>query len=227
MLVPTPLDEFSIIDKLDVSGVINVGSKQVTNLAPQLLQVIQNRNNWDIIIYIGSYQFRCLLFALQMYSQYFRRFKSSKTLAIRLPTKWVTPQAFKVVYDWIMHDSNIRRKSFNYRSVLEIYSAVQFFGIPELIDSVCQTFDTITDEEEIFSLLPDVFQLDMPIFEQLFLSRISRYFLTLVASQEFVEMKPPHISQLLSSQNIGVNSEIEVSFNWHFDYRILLQCFSS
>lgn len=212
MVVQTPLDEFSILDKLDVSGVIEVGSEQVTNLGPQLLHVIQNKKNWDIMIYIENYQFRCLLFALQMYSPYFRRFKSSNTLAIRLPSKWVTPLAFKVIYNWIMHEPSMKQKSYNNRSIIEIYSAAQFLGINELVDSVCQTFDAITNEEKIFSLLPEVFRLDMPAFEQLFISRISRFFLTLVASQEFVDMKPRHVIQLLASENIGVNCEIEVSF---------------
>lgn len=211
VLLSTPLDEFTLMDKLDVSGAIKVGrSEEVIKLGPQLLRIIQNRNNWDIMIFVGSYKFRCHMLALQMYSPYFRRFKTSQTYAIRMPSKWVTPQAFKIVYEWIMQEESIKLMSFSNRSILEIYSAAQFLGITDLINTVCQSFDMIKNEDEIYSLLPDVFHLGIPIFEQLFLSRISRFFLTLVASQEFVEMKARHVILLLASQSIGVNCEIEV-----------------
>lgn len=228
VLFTTPLDEFTLLDKLDVSGEIKVGSsEEVISLGPQLLRVIENRSNWDIMIFVGNYKFRCHMLALQMYSPYFRRFKSCQTYAIRLPSKWVTAQAFKVIYDWIMQKQCIKMMSFSNRSILEIYSAAQFLGITELVNVVCHSFDMMTDEDEIYSLLPDVFHLGIPTFEQLFLSRISRFFLTLVASQEFVELKARHVKQLLASQKIGVNSEIEVNLRLRLWLTFTTQSFPS
>lgn len=216
------------MDKLDVSGAIKVGrSEEVINLAPQLLRIIQNSDNWDIMIFVGNYKFRCHMLALQMYSPYFRRFKTSQTYAIRLPSKWVTPQAFKIVYDWIMQEEGSKLMSFSNRRILETYSAAQFLGITDLINTVCQSFDKLTNEDEIYSLLPDVFHLGIPMFEQLFVTRISRFFLTLVASQEFVEMKARHVKLLLASQNIGVNCEIEVGLILAMWLLVTIQSFPS
>ncbi|KAH8394784.1 hypothetical protein KR222_005616 [Zaprionus bogoriensis] len=211
-----PLDEYSVLDKIDVSGTINVSCERLPQKPPianKMLSAMRNRNNWDTKIYIGNDKFHCHLCALQMYASYFHRFDAVNTGSIRLPTKWVTPEAFRVIYDWMLEEKTVTLAPMSNRSIFELYSAAHFLGISELIESMCVTFDTIKNEDEIFSLLPEVFQLGLPSFEQLFLSRICSFYLTLVASQEFVEMKAQNVVQLLASQNIGVNSEIEVFYS--------------
>ncbi|XP_034476553.1 uncharacterized protein LOC117783308 [Drosophila innubila] len=210
-----PLNEsYSLMDKIDMSGVLD-GSNNLynsTHLEDKLLSVMQNQDNWDIKVYIGENKFYCQFVILQMFCSTFLHCKVEDTYVIRLPENMVTAQAFNIIYKWMLQEKPTEGKSLSNRCLFEIYKTAEFLGIAELVDSICNTLDMIKIDNEVYSLLPDMSNVDLPDFEYLFLSRISRFFLTLVSSLEFVEMSPKYIKNLLSSHYLGVNSEIEVFY---------------
>ncbi|XP_030561827.1 actin-binding protein IPP-like isoform X2 [Drosophila novamexicana] len=216
-LLVVPLDEtYSLMDKIDLKAEMNNGNEQQPgrpHIGERLLQLLLDGNNWDVKVYIGDYKFYCHLCVLQVYSPYFQRCKMEQTYVIRLPTHKVTAQAFHIIYNWMLHDEPPPRKRFSNRCLLEIYSSAKFLAITELIDAVWNTLDIIKNENEAFTLLPDMNYVDMATFDFLCFSRISRFFLTLVASLEFAEMDASYVCRLLSSHSVGVNSEIEIFYS--------------
>ncbi|KAL7735443.1 hypothetical protein ACLKA6_019557 [Drosophila palustris] len=213
LLLPL-IESYSLMDKIDMSGVLD-GSNNLYNssqIEDRLLSALQNQDNWDIKVHIGDNKFYCQFVILQLFCSTFLHSKVEDTFVIRLPENMVTPQAFSIIYKWMIQKNPTDGKNLSNRCLFEIYKTAEFLGIAELVDSICNTLDMIKIDNEVFSLLPDISIVDLPDFEYLFLSRISRFFLTLVSSLEFVEMSHTYIKNLLSSHYLGVNSEIEVFY---------------
>lgn len=194
----------------------------------QLEPLLKSGVKWDLKVYVGHYKFYCFQCVVQVYSPYFRRLELEETHVVRLPSHKVTPEAFHIIYNWMLLEQMPAHKRYSNRCLLEIYSSAKYLGITEITDAVWNTLDIIKDENEAFTLMPDMNYMDLTNFEFLCFARISRFFLTLVSSQEFIEMDFNYVSRLLASHNVGVNSEIEVShllpllFHLHLNPRLLL-----
>ncbi|KAH8371533.1 hypothetical protein KR093_007902 [Drosophila rubida] len=207
-------ESFRLLNVIDTSGVINVNwqEDQESRFQRKLLSLLQDDECFDIKVYIGAYKFRCHLAILQLYSSRFVPKPRQTSYRLRLPEDQVTPEAFNAIYNWMSYDKPMKLKQYNKRNLIEFYKAVKYLDIPELNDSVCNALDKIKHEAEAFTMLLDFTQLGLMDFEVLFLSRISRFFLTIVSSLEFMEMSPRYVRQLLGSNFLGVNNEIEVFY---------------
>ncbi|XP_062129306.1 uncharacterized protein LOC133841061 [Drosophila sulfurigaster albostrigata] len=207
-------DSFSLQNLLDTSGEININWPEghESYLTRKILSVLQNEESYNIKVYIGTYKFHCQLDILQMYSSCVLPKSKQTPYKMRLPEDEVTPDAFKAIYNWMTHDAPVQMEKFNKRSLIEFYKAAKYLSIAELNDAICDILDKIRHEGEAFDMLLAFARFGLTDFEQLFLSRISRFFLTIVSSLEFMELSLSSIRQLLSSSFLGVNSEIEVFY---------------
>lgn len=137
-----------------------------------------------------------------------------------LPPEKVSPNAFHFIYDWMLSsNSKVHRQCF-----LEIFVAATFLRINELIEQcyTCMDSKGHFQEDTAFSLYLEGKKLGDPVTPALMISRVSRFFLILVASKEFIEFSLQEVLTLLSSHNIAVHSETEVLFSalrWiYFDW---------
>ncbi|XP_051861882.1 uncharacterized protein LOC127565754 [Drosophila albomicans] len=207
-------DSFSLQNLLDTSGVINIKWPEgyESYLTKKILSVLQNEESYNIKVYIGTYKFHCQLDILQLYSSSVLPNPKQTPYKMRLPEDQVKPDAFKAIYSWMTHDAPVQLEKFNKRSLIEFYKAAKYLSVAELNDAVGNVLDKIRHEGEAFDMLLAFARFGLTDFEQLFLSRISRFFLTIVSSLEFMELSLSSIRQLLSSSFLGVNSEIEVFY---------------
>ncbi|EDW09186.2 uncharacterized protein LOC6579355 isoform X2 [Drosophila mojavensis] len=206
-------ENFRLIPLIDMSDDIHYDRKEPERpcYKDQLEPILKAGLKWDVKVFVGIYKFYCFQCVLEVYSPYFRRPKLEDV--VQLPSHKVTPRAFHTIYYWMLHEKLQPHKRYSNRYLLEIYSSAKYLGIPEIIEAVWNNLDIIKNENEAFTLMPDLNYMDLTNFEFLCYARISRFFLTLVASHEFIEMELYNVKRLLSNHNAGVNSEIEIFYS--------------
>lgn len=137
-----------------------------------------------------------------------------------LPESNVSANAFRIIYDWMLSpEPTVQRQG-----ILEVFSAGCFLLIKELVEQCWTCFDSDKNfiEDSAFCLYLDARTLGEPLIMELMINRISRFFLTLVASKEFLEFETKEVIDVLQSSMISVHWETEVFFSvirWLFhDY---------
>ncbi|KRF97899.1 uncharacterized protein Dwil_GK27639 [Drosophila willistoni] len=174
------------------------------NLYLMLLELIRKRLKANAIIIIGQNSEYVHLMVLQSFSRMFRDIHN--VLSIELPMEQVTPRSFKLIYDWMIEDKPLLTRL----GLLEVWRAANFLQIPqlELQCEVCLAQGL--NEESAFMLYLESRILKMEQIQQHFLERVSKFFLSLVASQEFLSLAREPLLVLLGSSMISVNTELEV-----------------
>ncbi|XP_030383684.1 uncharacterized protein LOC115631150 [Scaptodrosophila lebanonensis] len=201
-----PLDpEFSIhIINLNSAEKLACSQNPKPDISDKLYEVLCDQSKCSTKVFVGKYKFRCHLSLLKAYSKYF--FKCKETNIIRLPPEKITPTAFHSIYNWIL---NIKDGS--KRNLVEIISGATFLEMDAVLEACWSMLNRSEITENVaFQLFCEASKFSLPDFESLMLSRISKFFLTLVASREFIEMNAAQICKLLNMHNVGVNSEIEI-----------------
>ncbi|XP_055845675.1 uncharacterized protein LOC129911781 isoform X2 [Episyrphus balteatus] len=172
----------------------------------------------NVQIRVGDVSFNCHMMVLQCYSDFFM--DCSNESVIQLPPEKITAQAFMMIYDWMLSaDPLVQREG-----ILELFNAANFLKIKGLVDQcwVCLDDDIRFQEDTAFLLYLEARNYGLEMLQQLMLTRICKFFLTLVASKDFLLLSANEICTLLSSNSIGVNSEVEIlmsavrwlSYNW-------------
>ncbi|XP_037920056.1 uncharacterized protein LOC119657284 isoform X2 [Hermetia illucens] len=189
-----------------------------TDLLVLLEKMIKNYEKTNVQIRINDTTFNCHMMVLQCYSDFFMELNNEQLVV--LPADKVTPQAFVMVYDWMLSSKPMVQRE----GILELFNAAQFLKIKGLVDQcwVCLDDDERFCEDAAFLLYLEARKFGHELIQQLMLTRICKFFLTLVASKEFLELTPKEICTLLQSNSIGVNTETEVlmaavrwlNFNW-------------
>ncbi|TDG47097.1 hypothetical protein AWZ03_006534 [Drosophila navojoa] len=208
-------ESFRLIPLIDLSDDIHYDREEPERpcYIDQVEPILQAGEKWDVKVYVGPQKFHCFQCVLQVYSPYFRRPKLEDTYVVRLPSHKVTPAAFQFIYKWMLLKEMPPLKRCSARSLLELYSSAKYLGITEITDAVWNALDIIKNENESFSLMPNMSYMNSTNIEFFCFARISRFFLTLVSSQEFIEMDFNYVSRLLDNPNAGVNSEIEIFYS--------------
>ena len=190
----------------EVEGWENIVQPPKEDLYKLLKNMIDNHIKPSVQIRIGDVTFNCHLMVLQCYSDFFM--ECNNEILIKLPEEKITPAAFMMVYDWMLSTEPLVQRE----GILELFNAANFLRIKELINQcwLCLDDDVRFREDTAFLLYLEARCYGLESLEQLMLMRICKFFLTLVASKEFVELNAREICTLLSSNTIGVNSEIEV-----------------
>lgn len=191
----------------EVEGWQNIVQPPKEDLYKLLKNMIDNHIKPSVQISIGDVTFNCHMMVLQCYSDFFM--KCDNDILLQLPEEKITPAAFMMVYDWMLSPHPLVQRE----GILELFNAANFLGIKELINQcwLCLDDDVRFREDTAFLLYLEARNYGLESLKQLMLMRICKFFLTLVASKEFLTLNAKEICTLLSSNTIGVNSEIEVS----------------
>lgn len=184
------------------------------SICPSLFEcmerIVKERKFTDVKILAGDEEFECHLLVLRSYSRFFEKFGSLDTNVIRLPHEHVTSRAFEVIYEWMLNDSETIRRNY----FVELFKAAKFLQIDELI---CQCMCIIDDgnligEREALSLYLEAIECNEPVIKDIMIKKVSRIFMTFVASIEFLELHFHDVQQLLKLNSIGVHSELDIFF---------------
>lgn len=174
-----------------------------------LRQMIMSFEKTNVQIRIAETTFNCHMLVLQCYSEFFKELNDEQQIV--LPAEKVTPEAFHKVYEWMLTSQPIVQRE----GILELFNAAQFLKIGGLVSQcwVCLDDDERFCEDAAFLLYLEARVLGQDqLIQQLMLNRVSKFFLTLVASKEFLEFDVDELCRLLSSNSIGVNSETDVGW---------------
>ncbi|XP_046801331.1 uncharacterized protein LOC111684568 [Lucilia cuprina] len=217
-----PLQEKTLLEmgykSNEVEGWENIVQPPKEDLYKLLKNMIEKHIKPSVQIRIGEVTFNCHMMVLQCYSDFFMEFNNE--ILIQLPEEKITPAAFMMVYDWMLSSQPLVQRE----GILELFNAANFLRIKELINQcwLCLDDDVRFREDTAFLLYLEARKYGLESLEQLMLMRICKFFLTLVASKEFLTLSCKEVITLLSSNTIGVNSEIEIfmsvvrwlSHNW-------------
>ncbi|XP_018896726.2 uncharacterized protein [Bemisia tabaci] len=180
-----------------------------SDLHKQIHFRITNCINPDVLIRIGTSEFRYHMLVLQSYSSFF---DEKSTRQIELPENMVSKEAFACIYDWMLHLSQDSYHLLRRDNILGIFSAAQYLGIKEL-EEQCWAFisnEELFNEDTAFLLYLDARKSDNVAVMDLMVPRIQRFFLTLVSSKDWLELSIEEVCMFLSSNYISVHCEMEV-----------------
>lgn len=176
-------------------------------------KLFKNRQQTDTKVTIGNEIFDCHMTVLKCYSEYFAKLDTNKSLDTRdviLQEDQVTAKAFKKIYKWMLSDDgNVARSNF-----AEVFKAAKYLKISELTDQMMCIVDDkkLIGEREALSLYLEAREVNEKTLQSFMMSKISRIFLTFVASWEYLMLSYEEVEQLFKSNRLGVNSELDMLF---------------
>lgn len=175
------------------------------------LKMLKRQEFCDVKIIIGVNVFNCHMVVLKSYSAYFKHLDDhcrDDQDSIELPEKEVSPYAFQTIYSWMLDDqATVGRTKF-----AEVLKAACFLRVDSMKNQYFCCIDNITlfNERFAFSLFLEAKRSDFPLIKKVMLRRISKVFLSVVASREFVELSFEEVRELLKSNYLAVNSELDI-----------------
>ncbi|XP_068146988.1 kelch-like protein 1 isoform X2 [Drosophila tropicalis] len=164
----------------------------------------------DLLVCIGNEKFPCHRLLLSVYTDVVQLAQGSGKL--ELPADQVPAKGFQQAYKWMLDGRTDLEQSL----LVEILAVAKFLNIDELVQVVWYWLDKpdLFYEDQAFLvahralLLGRVMNLDT-----LMMQRIKCFFLTLVASREFISLPVENVCALLQSDELAVNTEKEVFFS--------------
>lgn len=171
-----------------------------------LMTMIKNYNKTNVQIKINDTTFNCHMIVLQCYSGFFMDLNNEAIVV--LPADKVSVRAFLMIYDWMLSSNPIVQRD----GLLELFSAAQFLKIQELIEQCWSCIDNNDHffEDVAFLLYLEARKYEYEMIKKLMFERISKFFLSAVASKEFLNFNSAEVCALLESNTIGINCETEV-----------------
>ncbi|XP_017066121.1 kelch-like protein 26 [Drosophila eugracilis] len=174
------------------------------NLYQAIYCLVKERVLTNSEVTIGKCRYPVHLMVLQSFSRMFC--DMSNDLSVDLPKEKVTPRSFSLIYDWMIQDKPILPR----HGLLEVLQASTFLGIPQLVNQCMFCLQNGFEEDTAAMLYVEakILKLEHTHFE--LLKRVAKFFLTFVASKEFLRLPLDHLLMLIQSNHIGVNTELEV-----------------
>ncbi|XP_050304340.1 uncharacterized protein LOC126741912 [Anthonomus grandis grandis] len=179
------------------------------NLYLELYHRITNNTNADCKVYIDNEEFSCHLIVLQCYSELFDAYVAVKK--VELPSDKCSVSTFALIYEWMI-TGEPSYLHLNRGNVLDIFVSARYLRIKDLVEQCWALIDQIDvfNEDTAFLLYMDAKKRNLPEVMELMLPRIQNFFLMLVSSQDWLELDVDDIKNLLSSNYISVNCEMEI-----------------
>lgn len=204
-----PLKEKSLAEMgFDPNNMPNWGDisqPKKPKLEKLLMDKVLRYEQTNVEIHIEGTIFRCHMLVLQCYSEFFCDLTGKDKVV--LPTNKVTPQSFFMLYSWMLSPDPIVGRE----GILELYNAAEYLKIDGVLSQCWACLDDAQiSEDAAFLLYLEARQFRKSLIEELMIARIFKFFLTLVASEEFLKFAVDEVVLLLSSNSIGVHSEMEV-----------------
>ncbi|XP_030369741.1 kelch-like protein 26 [Scaptodrosophila lebanonensis] len=167
-------------------------------------ELLKKRLKNNAIVTIGTFSTPVHLTVLQCFSRLFRDLGNE--VLVDLPSTLVTPRAFLLIYDWMLaDDAQLPRLG-----LVEVMRAANFLEVPQLIKQCEHCINNYLKEDAAVMLYLEARMLRIDrSYYNIFL-HVGKFFLTLVASLDFLQLPREPLGMLLKSNNICVNSELEV-----------------
>jgi hypothetical protein len=173
---------------------------------------IRNMRACDTTIIIGKETFKCHSIVLKVQTEYFVKLEASgfSLEVIELPTDQVSINAFREIYNWMLNDDyKIPRTKF-----ADIFKTAIFLKVKDLVKECMAIIDdkSIIGEREAISIFLEAKQINCKLLQSHMVKKISKIFLTFVASLDFLELNFEEVHEFFKSNCIAVNSEIDMLF---------------
>ncbi|XP_064210726.1 uncharacterized protein LOC660622 isoform X1 [Tribolium castaneum] len=175
----------------------------------ELCKRITNKRNADCKVHIGREEFSCHLVVLQCYSELFDGYIAIKK--VEIPAEKCSAASFAFIYDWMVSED----QSYKYltrENVLDIFNSAKYLKIKDLVEQCWAFVDNceVFNEDTAFLLYVNAKQKRLEEVHELMVPRIQDFFLILVSSQDWLELGVEDVKNLLSSNYIRINCEMEV-----------------
>lgn len=173
---------------------------------------IRNKRACDMTIIIGKETFKCHSVVLKVYTEYFVKLEMSgfSLEVIELPIDQVSIDAFREIYDWMLNeDFEIPRVKF-----ADIFRTAIFLKVKDLVKECMAIIDDklIIGEREAVSIFLEAKKINCKLLQSHMIKKISKIFLTFVASLDFLELNFEEVYEFFKSNWIAVNSEMDMLY---------------
>ncbi|XP_017866867.1 PREDICTED: kelch-like protein 40b isoform X2 [Drosophila arizonae] len=194
----------------DVRDWLTIEQPSKVCLKTVLRYMVENHLKTTVKIEINKMYFNCHLLVLQAYSKYFMELNPIP-FVVTLPESKVSQKAFMLVYKWMLSDEPILER----KDIVTVFVAATYLRVKELLLHCWKYFDDKNCFNEASACVMYVESRNnvaLDVVRNLMLTRIQKFLLTFVATSDFLDLPHKHLVYLLSSDEICVNSEIEILF---------------
>lgn len=182
-------------------------------LCSQLIENnLKNKIACDTTIVIGKDTFECHSIVLKVHTEYFVKWEESgySMEMVELPSNQVSMDSFREIYDWMLMDNyEIPRPKF-----ADIFKSGVFLKIKDLVKECMAIIDDkdLIGEREAISIFLEAKKIECRLLQSHMIAKISRIFLTFVASLDFLELTFEEVHEFFKSNGIAVNSETDMLY---------------
>lgn len=172
----------------------------------KLTDLVEKQLQTDINVIVKGHRFACHLPLLQVSTAYFKSITGIKEVVI--DAEEVTQVGFWKAYNWLVHmDAKPEREH-----IVEMYLVARYLDMKDLLNQLWFYFDNnqLFNEGTAFKLYLEMLPYKTSSLQQLMLSRVRRFFYSAICTAEFIDLPVDKVFDLLSSNVISVNSEMEV-----------------
>ncbi|XP_032586257.1 kelch-like protein 26 [Drosophila mojavensis] len=168
----------------------------------------------DLVLKLGTRQIRMNRLRFMCYSKFAMDHVKGGQRELVLPEDRVPDEGLVRACHWL----NQPVAKLERGSIMEVLAAALYLEVDSLIKQVWFSLNLVDEfnEDQAFAVSYESRRLRhlLPVvgLDKTMLHRIQRFFLTLVASVEFVELPFEHVHYLISSENVAVNSEMEMLY---------------
>ncbi|XP_041450416.1 uncharacterized protein LOC111075947 [Drosophila obscura] len=167
---------------------------------------------------VGPATFWCIGALLTRHSSFFRR---QQSLAEECSLPQLTPVGFRAAYTWMrlqepLESSSVHGEHGEPEQIVDMLHSAQHLEMCDL-EMLCQRYLCSEHFREgralqVYLRARLYGKAAMGNLCQSMLQRVGKYYLTMVASQEYAELPLEDVCLLLEQDNIGVNTELEIFY---------------
>ncbi|KAH8336635.1 hypothetical protein KR074_009847, partial [Drosophila pseudoananassae] len=183
--------------------------KQAVSPSAVLVQCIQSNKYTDTIVNIMGHSFVCHSIILNLYSK--RMFKNLEKTIFQISTPQLSPNSFSYIYQWMISEMG----KIPILNMPDILRGASYLEITELLEHCWNVINShIYTEFSAFNIMFEgrhAYELDE--MNKLMSSRISKATLTILSSREFLCLSENQVCNLLASNTLAVNSEMELLYS--------------
>ncbi|XP_016977211.2 uncharacterized protein LOC108043157 [Drosophila rhopaloa] len=154
--------------------------------------------------------YKCLVLVLRIYCRLFTNNLQFNDF-VKFPQDAITNESFEMAYAWMTTDGIYCPRNV----LLDLLQAAKFLKCSPLAESV---FDCLNDhkyfsELDAFACFLDALAKDNLPIADMMLKRVGKAFLVLVGTKEYQDLDVSSLCDLISSNGLNVQSEIEVFYS--------------